>query len=190
MPPLERRADRQLGQRPGSFCSPLDAKNSCSPALKTNSPPQSRHTSIQQFSFLPACTVEAVQSGQSDALPSCSPLRTFVQNGSALKDAPRRLIPDRSLLLRTAFRSAKKIARFRTTLPASMLLAYPFGSSCESSPNPFGPPLAHVFRLAPEDADSNATDPLSGSLSHGLGSFFQPALPFRAFRPFPIKAPA
>jgi hypothetical protein len=119
-------------------------------------------------SFLPACTVEAVQSGASDVLPPCSPSRTFARVGSTLEGAPSRLSPNRNPLLETAFRSSEKTVRFRTPFPESMLLACPFGSPRKSSPNSFGLPLIHAFRLAPDGANSNTADPLSGSLLHDL----------------------
>lgn len=40
------RLSRHSLQRCGSFTNPLDSKNSCSPAVNTNSAPQSLHTSV------------------------------------------------------------------------------------------------------------------------------------------------
>jgi len=98
-----------------------------------------------------------------------------------------RLTPGRNLLLGTAFRSVEKTARFRTTFPTSMLLAYPFGSPSSLHRARSTQPLIHAIRLAPDGANSlrQTRCPVP---SEQPRPFFLPPLPFGVFCPLPIKA--
>lgn len=60
-PPVERArlaAARQLGQRCGSFCKPLLAKNACSPDEKRNSSLQSRQLRVRSWYTLAEPSIE------------------------------------------------------------------------------------------------------------------------------------
>jgi len=128
-----------------------------------------------------------VQSRSSCVLPLVLPAPYFRSARIKAPGHASRLTPDRNPYLGTAFHSLDKTARFRTTLPRSMLLAYPFGSSLSLPRTRSIRPLVHAAWLAPDCANSTRQTrcPVPSQRPRPL---FRPPLPFRAFGPFPIKA--
>ena len=84
-PPWFRRADRQAGQRLGSLVNPLELKNSCSPAVKVNTAPQSLQVrSLSEIAIrIASDSVVLVQSRSSDVAETltctCADSTRYVQ---------------------------------------------------------------------------------------------------------------
>ena len=91
-PPWFRRADRQAGQRLGSLVNPLELKNSCSPAVKVNTAPQSLQVrSLSEIAIRMASnSVVLVQSRSSDVAETltctCADSTRYVQATIGLKN--------------------------------------------------------------------------------------------------------
>jgi len=142
----------------------------------------------QQFSFLPACTFEAVQSRWCGRIRSlCSPLRNFFRLGSML-----RATPVNSLQIGT--RASERPFTLLKRLPASGppfqgQSSWPIPSAQRSS---FAGPVrslrsSALSRLAPGSANSTRATrcPVPSERSR---PFFNSPLPLGAFAPLPIKA--